>query len=363
MLNFELDEEQRMLKEAMDRFAREDMRKVFRDADEEGHVPDETVRAGWEFGLLPSGIPESYGGFGEYSVLTGAVAMEALAYGDLAITLQIAAPGLVALPIQLDGTDEQKRTYLPRFCEEKPPRVSAALSEPRVQFDPFAQQTVAVRQNGSYRISGYKGLVPLAESAEMLLVYAQQEGQTQAFIVPTETAGVQVEDREKLMGVRALPTFRVRLDDVQIPAENRVGGEQGIQFARILNHSRVALGAAAVGLARAGSEYARLYAKERVQFGEPIAHRQSIAFMLAEMAIDVDAARLMVWETAWKLDRGEDTTREARVMKHFVDEMVMQVADRTVQTLGGYGYVREFPAELWLRNARGFSSFDGLAII
>ncbi len=148
-----------------------------------------------------------------------------------------------------------------------------------------------------------------------------------------------------------------------MPLENRLGGEEGIDFDLILNHSRVALGAAAVGLAKSGYEYARDYAKERVQFGEPIAHRQSIAFMLAEMAIEVDAARLMVWEAAWKLDRGEDATKEATVMKHFVDDMVLQVADRALQTLGGYGYIREYPVELWLRNARGFTSFDGLAMV
>ena len=137
----------------------------------------------------------------------------------------------------------------------------------------------------------------------------------------------------------------------------------GIDFDLLLNHSRVALAASAVGLANAASDYARDYAKERIQFEEPIAHRQSIAFMLAEMAIEVDSARLMVWETAWRLDRGEDATQEATVMKHFVDQAVMHVADSAVQILGGYGYIREYPAELWLRNARGFSSFDGLSIV
>jgi alkylation response protein AidB-like acyl-CoA dehydrogenase len=155
----------------------------------------------------------------------------------------------------------------------------------------------------------------------------------------------------------------MELENCRVLQANKLGNEAGIDFDLILNHSRVALGAAAVGVARAGYEYARDYAKERVQFGEPIAHRQSIAFMLAEMAIDVDAARLMVWETAWKLDRNEDATAEATVMKYYVDDMVLQVADRAVQTLGGYGYIREYPVELWLRNARGFTMFDGLAIV
>ena len=165
------------------------------------------------------------------------------------------------------------------------------------------------------------------------------------------------------MGIRALPTYGLTLDDCKVPLTAKLGGEEGIDFDLLLNHSRVALGAAAVGLAKAGYEYARDYAKERVQFGEPIAHRQSIAFMLAEMAIEVDAGRLMVWETAWKLDQAEEATPEATVMKQFVDDMVLQVADRALQTLGGYGYIREYPVELWLRNARGFASFDGLAIV
>ncbi len=130
-----------------------------------------------------------------------------------------------------------------------------------------------------------------------------------------------------------------------------------------MNHSRIALGAAAVGVARAGYEYALDYAKQRVQFGEPIAHKQSIAFMLADMATDIDEARLLVWEAAWQMDQGNDITRDAALMKQRVDDIVVQVADRALQILGGYGYIREYPVELWLRNARGFASFDGLAIV
>jgi alkylation response protein AidB-like acyl-CoA dehydrogenase len=165
------------------------------------------------------------------------------------------------------------------------------------------------------------------------------------------------------MGIKALPTFLVTMNDVRVPAANKLGGEAGINFVDLLNHSRVALGAAAVGVARASYEYARDYAKQRVQFDEPIAHRQSIAFMLADMATEVDEARLMVWEAAWKIDQGQDPTKEAAVMKYHIDRMVLTVADRAVQVLGGYGYIREYPVELWLRNARGFASFDGLAMI
>ncbi len=155
----------------------------------------------------------------------------------------------------------------------------------------------------------------------------------------------------------------VTLSDVRVPAESKLGGADGINFNLLLAHSRIALGAAAVGMARAGYEYARDYAKQRVQFGEPIAHRQSIAFMLADMATDVDEARLMVWEAAWLLDQGQEAIREATVMKHHIDGLVVNVADRALQILGGYGYIREYPVELWLRNARGFATFDGLAMV
>ncbi|MCP4426725.1 MAG: acyl-CoA dehydrogenase, partial [Chloroflexi bacterium] len=199
--------------------------------------------------------------------------------------------------------------------------------------------------------------------ANLILVYANENGKTQGFMVPMDAAGLEIGERNKLMGIHALPTYAVSLTDCQIPAENKLGGADGADFDLILAHSRVALCAMAVGVARAGYEYALEYAKQRVQFGEPIAHRQSIAFMLAEMATDVDEARLLVWETAWLLDKGEDAMREAAVMKHHIDDMVVRTADRAVQILGGYGYIREYPVELWLRNARGFATFDGMAIV
>lgn len=363
MLDFTLDEEQQMLARTVNRFAAERMRKVFREADEAEALPEDLIEAGWEIGLLPTSLPEEYGGFGEYSTVTAAIAVEEFAWGDLAATLGILTPNLVAIPLLLSGTAEQKSTYLPRFAGEIFPHMTAALSEPRVKYDPRHLATSAAREGDSYVLQGEKGMVPFADSAEMFLVYADEDGVTQAFIVPADTPGLNVGPREKLMGVRAWPTFRLTLDGCRVPKANRLGGDAGLDFDLVLNHSRVAQGAAAVGMARAGFEYARDYAKSREQFGEPIAHRQAIAFMLAEMAIDVDAARLMVWEAAWMLDRGADATREATVMKHHVEDMVLSVADRAVQTLGGYGYIREYPVELWLRNARGFASFDGLAII
>lgn len=362
MIDFRLDEEQQMLADAVHRLAEQRIRKVFREAEEKGATPAELIQAGWEIGLLPTGLPEAFGGMGEYSMVTNTIAIEEFAWGDLAATLHILLPNLVAIPVKLFGTDQQKEQYLPLFTGEELPKVTAAFTEPAIQFDPRNMKTTAVLDGEVYVLNGTKLAVPIAKEADLFLVYANENGTTQAFLVAAGADGLTIGGREKLMGLNAFETYRVQLKDVSVPASKKLGGEKGINLTHMLNHSRVALGAAAVGLARAGYEYAKEYAKQRVQFGEPIAQKQSIAFMLAEMAIDVDAARLLVWEAAWLLDKGKDATREITIMKNHIDDLVVRVADQALQTLGGYGYIREYPVELWLRNARGITHLDGLLI-
>ena len=189
MLDFRLDEEQQMLTEAIARYAKERVRKVFRDAEEEGAIPPDVLQAGWEIGVLPTSIPEAYGGFGEYSVVTGAIATEAFAWGDLAITLSVMAPNLVAVPLMLAGTEAQKEEYLPLFAEESAPPFTAAMTEPVMLFSPYKLKTTAVLDGDAYLLNGSKTVVPLADRASMFLVYADEAGQTQAFLVPAESAG------------------------------------------------------------------------------------------------------------------------------------------------------------------------------
>jgi alkylation response protein AidB-like acyl-CoA dehydrogenase len=198
-----------------------------------------------------------------------------------------------------------------------------------------------------------------------MLVYAKdsETGSPDAFLVQRGLDGVEIQAQEQLMGLRALPTYRVRLNDVRVDVPCKLGGAAGCDTQAILNRSRVALAALAVGVARGAFEYARDYAKQRVAFGAPIATKQAIAFMLADMAIEVDAARLMAWEAAWQIDQGEDATKTAYLAKQYADKAVMFVTDSAVQTLGGYGFIREYPAERWLRNGRGFTTFEGLAIV
>ena len=366
MISLTPTDEQQMLVDAVNRYSCNEVRPIAHHADESGELPEAVVRTGWEIGILPGSIPESMGGFGEsLSALTNVLAYEELAYGDLALALRLMTPATVALPLVLAGTDAQRDEWLPLFLDETPPPVTSALIERSIRFDPTHPQTVAARANGSYVLNGQKMYVPLAENAALLLVYAwnAEAGQVDGFLVPGDADGVQVGPREKLMGVRALPTYSLTLDNVRVAAGQRLGGENGLDFERLLARSQVALGALAVGVMRGALEYAITYAKEREQFGTPIATKQAIAFMLAECAIEIDAARLMVWEAAWKLDQGEDARREAYLARQYTDKAALLVADSAVQTLGGHGYIREHPVERWLRNARGFSTFDGLAMV
>jgi alkylation response protein AidB-like acyl-CoA dehydrogenase len=363
MYSFEPTEEQKIIIEAARKLAVKEFRSRMRDADEQSEPAPEWMEAGWELGLLPASIPEECGGFGEHSALTWVLAAEELAWGDLSATLALTAPNLVALPVLLCGTGEQRKSLLPLYCRETYVPGSAGLMEPRIDFDPYSLKTTASRRNGDYVLSGVKCNVPFAAESEWLLIYASLEGTSQGFLIPKGASGLTIGEREQNMGMRALPLYALELEECRIPVSQRLGGEAGCDFPLLLNSSRVALAAMGVGVARAAYEFALDYAKNRKAFGEPIAHRQSIAFTLADMITDIEAARLMVWEAAWNLDHLKDATREAYLALSFTSDMALTVTDRAVQILGGYGYVRDYPVELWLRNARGVGVMEGIAIV
>jgi len=364
MISFSPTEEQQMIASMVKQFASDEMRKIYRECDESGEIPDIVIDTAWKMGLISSNIPEDYGGFGgEHSAITGSLIAEELAWGDLSMTIHILCPALFSYPVLEMGTETQRKKYLPLVCDEKYKAATAALIEPRFGFDPYSLSTVARPDGNEYVLNGEKCYVPLAAEADFLLVYAAENGSSQGFIIEKGTKGLEVGEREKNMGIKALTTYELSLKNCRVPKENRLGGPKGCDFNRIMDRSRVALSAMAVGVAKAAFEYSRDYARERVAFGEPISSRQAIAFMLAEMAIEIDATRLMTWEAAWKLDRKEEATKEASLVKSYSDDMVIMVTDRAVQILGGHGYVREHPVELWLRNGRGFAAFDGMAIV
>ncbi|HUI89799.1 MAG TPA: acyl-CoA dehydrogenase family protein [Anaerolineales bacterium] len=365
MVSFEPTEEQKMLIESIARYAGTDLRTASRESEESRELPKKLVGKGWELGLLQASIPESFGGFGERSAVTGVLAMEELAFGDLAGALAVMTPSLFAIPILLVGSDEQKNEYLPKVIEGVWQPYTAAIIEYAFDFDADDLRTTATLNDGEYVLNGEKAFVPFAKDAEFILIYAKCDGKTQGFIVPKSSAGLSIRDeREKLMGLNALPLYRIKLDHVMIPASRRLGGAVGHAFEPVLAAMRLASASAALGVARAAFEYSRDYAKEREAFGVKIAQKQAVAFMLAEMRTEIEAVRLLAWETAWKLDqRKEDAYTEAYLAAIGAADMAMTVTDRAVQILGGHGYIRENPVEMWMRNGRGFATFTGLAII
>lgn len=365
MYSFEPSEEQSMLVEAVRKYATADLRAKAHDADEENQIPDSLIQKGWELGYLQASIPGEFGGFGERSAVTGALALEELAYGDLAGALAVLTPGLFAVPVLLAGTERQKNLYLPQVSEAMDwTPFTAALIEPAFDFDPSALKTTARQDGDHYVIEGEKVYVPFAAGASSMIVYASLEGKTQGFIVERDTSGLVVEDRQKLLGIHALPVYKVCLNGIRVPLENRLGEADGHEFQPILDASRIATAALGLGLSRAAFEYSRDYAKDRDVFGVKVAQKQAIAFMLAEMATEIEAIRLLTWEAAWMLDAGkEEASKQAYLAQIGAQDMAMMVTDRAVQILGGHGYIREHPVEMWMRNGRGIAAITGMAIV
>ena len=364
MIAFTPTDEQTMLVNTIKRYAENDMQPNAHENDERGTIGHDLILKGWEIGLLPASIPESLGGFGDYSAVTNTLALEELGAGDLATAMKLLVPSLFAYPILWGGNENQQARFLPLFAEEKPYPATAALIEPRVQFNPHDMQTTATTDGDKIILNGEKTYVPLAEGAEWMIVYAKDTAseKTRGYLVEVGAVeGLEIAERVKLMGIHALDMYRINLNNVAIPAENALD----LDFQRVLNHSNIGLGALAVGVARASYEYALAYAKQRVQFGKPIATKQAIAFMLAECRIEIDAARLMVWEAAWQIDNQKplaEVTKAAHLARHYTDKMALYVTDNGLQVLGGHGFIREYPQDRYLRNARGFPTFTGLAL-
>jgi acyl-CoA dehydrogenase len=370
MVSFMPSEDQKMIQDMARDFATNEIRPKARDCDEADSIPESVLQAGWELGMVNAVLPAECGGSGmERSAITGALMCEELAWGDLSVALALLSPALFCYPIMECGTEAQKKKYLPKFCDSKFYRATSALVEPQFDFDLSALRTKAEKKGNSYVLNGAKAFVPIGLNAEHYLIWAALDGKpgyenVAGFIVDKGAAGLKVGEREKNMGIKALETCELKLENLEVSADSRLGGEQGCDFGRMASLSKVALTAMASGVGRASMEYAKQYAKDRVAFGEPIAHRQAIAFMLAEMSWEADAMRLLAWEAGWQLDKKlEDGFKSACLAKLYADQSVMWITDCGLQILGGHGYIREHPVELWLRNARGFATFEGLATV
>jgi len=361
VIDLKLDDEQQQILESIRNFALEKVRPLSHEADESGRVPESLVTQAWELGLVQGSIPEAYGGYGQAAnAITGTVVAEALAEGDLAIALHVLSPRLVIDPVVHLGSEEQKKEVLPLYCGERFVAGSAAVCEPRWNFSMRELQTTARRDGKDWVLSGKKCLVPLAEEAPYIVVYARDEAQkTGAFLVKAGTPGLEIGEREKNLGLGALATYEITFNDCRVPAGARLGDDASA----LLRRARVAQSAMAVGVAKASLDYAIDYAKDRDAFGVKIAQKQAIAFMLADMAIEVDAMRLLNWEAAWNLDQGNEAMREVALARQYAADGVMTVTDNGLQVLGGHGFIREHPVELWARNGRGFATFEGMASV
>jgi alkylation response protein AidB-like acyl-CoA dehydrogenase len=362
VIEFEPTEEQALIVDTVREFAKSELRPLAREADEAAKTPSELLARAHELGLVTLGLPEEFGGGGSRSAVTGALVAEELAHGDLALALAILAPSLLAYPVADFGSAAQKAALLPELIANASCAGSLALVEPRFDSDAYRPRTRARREGSDWVLDGAKCLVPWLEGVRTVLVLAQADESLAGFLVPCDAGGLRVTP-ESYLGVRALPLAELALEGVRLPGDARLGGVAGPDLRAVVARGRVGLAALGVGVARAAFELARDYAKERQAFGAPIATKQAIAFKLADMAIEIDGARLLAWEAAWKLDRGEDATREAALAIHQLRRVALEVCDGAVQVFGGHGYVREYLPELLLRNARGFACFEALTLL
>jgi alkylation response protein AidB-like acyl-CoA dehydrogenase len=300
--------------------------------------------------------------------VTNALVAEALAYGDMGLALPILAPGGVASALTHWGSADQQATYLPEFAGENVPQACVAIAEPHALFDPTSLKTVAVRTPSGYRLTGVKSLVPAAANAELFVIGAQLNGKPALFIVESASEGLTVK-ADPSMGIRAAALGRVELNNVAVPLHNRLGEDDATDadyagdYSEAIALARLGWAALAVGTSHAVLDYVIPYVKEREAFGEPIARRQSVAFMCANIAIELDGLRLVTWRGASRAEQGLSFAREAALAKRLATDKGMQIGLDGVQLLGGHGFTKEHPVERWYRDLRALGIAEGVVVL
>jgi alkylation response protein AidB-like acyl-CoA dehydrogenase len=355
-------DEQQMLRDAVRDFARDRVRPAASDADANCAAPPEVLATSIELGFTMLGVPEEHGGaVSERSAVTSVLMNEALAHGDMGIAVACLAPAAVATAIGLWGDADQQATYLPAFVGEDVPAAALAIVEPRPLFDPFRLETRAREAGGGYILSGAKALVPRAADAELFVVAAHLENRGPAlFLVESKSGGVRVED-EPAMGLRAAATGRLVLEDVKLPAAALLA--QGDAYGECIHLGRLGWCALAAGTAQAVLDYVIPYVNERVAFGEPVSHRQAVAFAVADIGVELEGMRLTTYRAAALADQGKPFAREAAVARHLCTTKGMQIGSDGVQLLGGHGYVKEHPVERWYRDLRAIGVMEGALLV
>lgn len=354
-------EEQQMIREMAQRFARDVLRPAAHKADEACATPEGFEAQLAELGLAQFAVPESLGGAAsESSVVTGVLVAEDLGYGDVGLAIAALAPIGVANALVRWGSADQQARYLPPFAEATPPKAAVAIAEPRPLFDPSELRTRATMDGDGFLLKGEKSLVPLAESAELLLVAASLVGKGPCmFIVERGTPGVKVV-AEPAMGARAASLGRVVLDDVRLSSHAILGeGVDACDFSELVDLSRLALCAVSVGAAQGVLDYVVEYCNDRQAFGEPISHRQAVAFMIANIGIELESMRLLTLRAASRAQEGLSFHREAYLARVLCMEKAMEIGTNGVQLLGGHGYIKEHPVERWYRDLMSLSVMEG----
>jgi acyl-CoA dehydrogenase len=369
-LSFALSEEQKALRELAHEFAAKEIRPRAAEYDDQMTHPADVIAQAHEVGLMNVHIPAEYGG-PELGLLDGALIAEELCWGCSGMGTAIIVNGLGAGPLLHAGTEEQKRKWLPPLVEQ-PILCSFGLTEPDAGSDVARMKSTAVRKGDEYVLNGSKTFITNAGYAEWTVVFAKTDPAKEqrgisAFIVPMDTPGVTIEKHLDKMGQRSTDTSAFALDDVVVPAENRLGAEgDGFKIAmQTLDTTRPGTAIGAVGVARAAYEYARDYSKERVTFGQPIAMNQGVNFLIADMATNIEAARLLTWQAAWMLDNGwgRKATLYSSMAKRFAADICMEVTTNAVQVFGGYGYIKEYPVEKLMRDAKLYQIYEGTSQI
>jgi acyl-CoA dehydrogenase len=367
MPDLDLTDEQRALRDMARDFAARELRPVAWEYDKEGDWPGEQIARAWEVGLMNPDVPEQLGGAGA-SQLDGAILGEELSWGCSGISTSIINNTLAYTPVLLAGSDALKRRYVGALTEA-PLLASFALTEPDAGSDVAGMRTHAKRAGASWVLNGAKCFITNGGYADWYTLFAKTDPGAgrrgiSAFVVPRD-AGVVVAGKEDKLGQRASNTAMLTFEDVEIPAGNLLGAEgDGFRIAmETLDHTRATTAAMAVGIAQAAFDFARDYALERVQFGKPIAEHQAIAFLLADMATDVHAARLMAWHAARLIDGGHAGTLESSHAKRFAADAAMRIATDAVQVYGGYGFIKDYPVEKLFRDAKIMQLYEGTSQI
>ena len=368
MIDFSLTEEQQQLRALAREFAQNEIVPKAAHHDATGEFPRDICRKAWDLGLMNTHIPEAYGGAG-LGVVEGCLLAEEIAAGCTGIGTAMEANTLAEGPIIVGGSDEQKRRILTPMTKDF--RLAAyCVTEPQAGSDVQGIKTTARRTGDDYVLKGSKMWITNGSVADWYFVVAytdpsQRHRGMSAFYVPRDTPGIEVGKKEQNLGQRASDTRAVTFNDAVVPKANLIGeeGKGWLLAMAAFDYSRPIVSAAAVGLARAAMEHAVRYSKERTTFGVPIQKHQAIAFMIAEMAMKIEAARLLVWQSAWKIDRGERNTREAAMAKAFAADAAMEIALNAVQVFGGYGFSREYPVEKLMRDAKVFQIYEGTSQI